>query len=269
MGHETEPGQITSKDRVEPNANITKEQREHSNVTTQRKVDTTGAQSNQVHGFYGEDEIVGANVLQGSAITNGSSAESHINDTPAADGQLQYPANTDDSNWGLEEDSDHFDTEDDVLVDEPEATPANAKPRARKASGTNSSIPVTPRKRRKASGDVVEHLTSSAVKNIPDSLIQPQKLSELVVRMLDKSLKGSTTALANLFFAIGSPFAVECLRDACRQGRHLRRIDTVPEEAGTRRSICALDRIHAHDKVSPILRRHHLAQLVRRRDELQ
>jgi hypothetical protein len=201
------------------------------------------------------------NALQGRETTNGSSANSSTNDTRAEDSQLQDPANTDDSNSGLGEDSDHIDTEDDVLVDEPDATPTNVKPRARKASGTHSSVPVTPTKRRKVSDDVVEQLTSSAVKDIPDSLIQPQKLSELVVGMLDKSHKGATTALANLFFAIGSPHAVECLRDACRQAHHFREIDTIPEEAGARRSTCALDRIHAHDKVSPILRRYHLVQL--------
>jgi hypothetical protein len=267
--YETEPGQITSNDRVEPHAKTSKVQREHSSITTQRKVDTAGAQSNQVRGFYDEDEIVVANALQGSEITNGSSAESPTNDTPAEDGQLQDPANTDDSNSGLEEDSDHVDTEDDVLIDEPESTPTNVKPRARKASGTHSSVLVTPRKRRKVSGDVIEQLTSSAVKDIPDSLIRPQELSELVVGMLDKSHKGATTALANLFFLIGSPYAVDCLRDACRQAHQLQGIDTIPEEAGARRSTCALDRIHAHDKVSPILRRYHLVQLVRRRNELQ
>jgi hypothetical protein len=88
-----------------------------------------------------------ANALQGSEITNGSSADSPTIDTPAKDGQLQDPANTDDSNSGLEEDSDHVDTEDDVLIDEPEATPTNDKPRARKASGTHPHVLVTPRKR--------------------------------------------------------------------------------------------------------------------------
>jgi len=87
--------------------------------------------------------------------------------------------------------------------------------------------------------------------------------------MLDKSHKGATTALSNLFFVIGSPYAVRCLRDAYRQAHHLREIDTISEEASARRSTCALDRIHAHDKVSPILRRYHLVQLIRRRDELQ
>jgi hypothetical protein len=267
--HVTEPGQVTSNDRVDYNANTSKEQREHSNITTQRKVDTAGAQSDQVRGFHDEEEIVVANALQGSEITNGSSADSPTNDTPAEDGQFQDPANTHESNSCLGEDSDHVDTEDDVLVDEPEATPTNVKPRARKASGTHSSVPVTPRKRRKVSDDVVEQLTSSAVKDIPDSLVQSQKLSELVVGMLEKSHKDATTALANLFFAIRSPYAVGCLRDACRQAHHLRGTDTIPEEAGARRSTCALDRIHAHDKVSPILRRYPLVQLVRRRDELQ
>ena len=113
-----------------------------------------------------------ANALQGCETTNGSSAGSPTNDTPAEDGQFQDPANTDDSSSGLREDSDDVDTEDDVLVDELEATPTNVKPWARKASGTHSSVLVTPRKRRKVSGDVIEHLTSSAVKDIPDSLTQ-------------------------------------------------------------------------------------------------
>jgi hypothetical protein len=267
-GHETEPGQVTSNDHVKLHAKASKEQREHSNITTLRKVDAAGAQSNQVRRFYDRDEIVVANALKGSEVTNGSSADSPTNDTPAEDGELQDPANTDNSNSGLGEDSDHVDTEDDVIVDETEATPTNVKLRARKAYNTHSSVPIIPRKRRKVSGDVIEQLTSSAVKDIPDSLIQPQKLSEPVVGMLDKSHKGATTALANLFFAIGSPYAVGCLRDAYRQAYRLRGIDTIPEEAGARRSTCALDRIHAHDKVSPILRRYHLVQLVRRRDEL-
>jgi hypothetical protein len=63
---------------------------------------------------------------------------------------------------------------------------------------------------------VVKQLTSSTVKDIPDSLVQSQKLSELVVGMLEKSYKDATTALANLFFAIRSPYTVRCLRDACR-----------------------------------------------------
>jgi len=131
---ETEPGQVISNDRVDYNANTSKEQHEHSNVTTRREVDTTGAQFNQVRGFYDEEEIVVANALQGSEITNGSSADSSTNDMRAEDSQLQDSANTDDSNSGLGEDSDHIDTEDDVLVDEPEATPTTVKLRARKAS---------------------------------------------------------------------------------------------------------------------------------------
>jgi len=87
--------------------------------------------------------------------------------------------------------------------------------------------------------------------------------------MLDKSHEDATKALSNLFFAIKSPYAVDCLQDACRQAHHLREIDTISEEAGARRSTCALDRIHAHDKASRILRRYHMVQLVRRRDEPQ
>jgi hypothetical protein len=157
-----------------------------------------------------------ANALQGRETTNLSSVDSPTNDTPAEDGQFQDPANTHDSNSGPREDSDYVNTEDNVLIDEPEATLTNVKLRARKASAIHSSSPVTPGKRRKVSGNVIKRLTSSAVKDIPDSLIQLQKLSELVIGILDKSYKGATTALANLFFAIGSPYAVECLRNACR-----------------------------------------------------
>jgi hypothetical protein len=147
--------------------------------------------------------------------------------------------------------------------------PYTVKARARKASGPHSNALVTPRKRRKVSSDLAKQLTSTAAKDIPESLIQPQRISELVTEMIDESHKGATIALANLFFIIGSPYAVECLRDACRQIHNLRGIHMIPEEAGARRSTYALDRIHAHDKVSPILRRYHLVQLVKRRDELQ
>jgi len=58
---ETEPDKVISIDRVEPNASIIEEQREHSNDTTQRGPDTAGAKSDQVHRFYGEDDIVVAN----------------------------------------------------------------------------------------------------------------------------------------------------------------------------------------------------------------
>jgi hypothetical protein len=116
-------------------------------------------------------------------------------------------------------------------------------------------------------GDLLKQVISSAVENIPENLIQPQKIFELIIRMSDG--REPRRALANLFFTIGSFYTVECLRDACRQVHNLRGVGTVPEEAGARRSTCALDRIHAHDKLSPILRRYHLVELVERRDELQ
>jgi len=82
-------------------------------------------------------------------------------------------ADTDDSNPGLEEDSEDVDIEGDLLVDELEATSTNVKTRARKASYIHSPVLVTPDKCRKVSGHAIEQLTFSAVKDIPDSLIQP------------------------------------------------------------------------------------------------
>jgi hypothetical protein len=122
-----------------------------------------------------------ANALQGNETTNRSSTDPHVNDIPATDGRLQEPVNTDDNNSVLLEDSDHVETEDNVLVEGLEATSTNVKPRAREASNTHSRVPTTPNKRRKVSGDVIELFTFSAVKDIPDSLIHPRKLSKLVV----------------------------------------------------------------------------------------
>jgi hypothetical protein len=86
--------------------------------------------------------------------------------------------------------------------------------------------------------------------------------------MLDKSHKHATTPLASFFFAIGSPYAIKSFREACRQVRDVQVSGPFPEETSARRSTRALDRIDMHDKVSLILRRYHLVQLVKRRDEL-
>jgi hypothetical protein len=76
--------------------------------------------------------------------------------------------------------------------------------------------------------------------------------------MLDKSYKGATTALVNLFFAIGSSYTIRYLRDAYRQAYRLRGTNTILEEASARRSIYVLDYIYIYNKVSPILRRYYL-----------
>jgi hypothetical protein len=75
--------------------------------------------------------------------------------------------------------------------------------------------------------------------------------------------------LTRFFFAIGSPYAIDSLREACKQVHSVQASGPFPEETDARRSTRALDRIDMHDEVSPILRRYHLVQLVKRRDELQ
>jgi hypothetical protein len=87
--------------------------------------------------------------------------------------------------------------------------------------------------------------------------------------MLDKSHKHDMVSLTSFFFAIGSPYAIKSFREACQQVRNVQTSGPFPEETGARRSTRALDHIDMHDKVSPILRRYHLVQLVKRRDELQ
>jgi hypothetical protein len=77
--------------------------------------------------------------------------------------------------------------------------------------------------------------------------------------MLDKGHKHSTTPLKSFFFA----------REACKQVHSVQVSGQFPEETGVRCSTRALDRMDMHDKLSPILCRYHLVQLVKRRDELQ
>jgi hypothetical protein len=116
---------------------------------------------------------------------------------------------------------------------------------------------------------LIEQTTCSTVNDIPDSLIQPPKISQLIAGMLSKDRKHNTTSLTSFFFVIGSPYAINSLREACKQVHSVQVSGQSPEETGARRSTRALDRIDMHDKVSPILRRYHLVQLVKRRDELQ
>jgi hypothetical protein len=131
------------------------------------------------------------------------------------------------------------------------------------------SIQETPKKRRKTSPYITESTTCSAVNDIPDSLIQPPQVYQLIAGMLDKSHEDDTKPLVSFFFTIGSAFAIQCFRDTCRQVRNVQVSCAFPEETGARRSTRALDHIGMHDKVSPILRPYHLVKLVERLNELQ
>jgi hypothetical protein len=86
--------------------------------------------------------------------------------------------------------------------------------------------------------------------------------------MLDKSHKHDMKSLTSFFFAIASPYAIKTFREACWQVRNVQVSRPFPKETSARRSTCAFDHIDMHDKVSLILRRYHLVQLVKRRDEL-
>jgi hypothetical protein len=116
---------------------------------------------------------------------------------------------------------------------------------------------------------LIEKTTYSTVNDIPDSLIQPLKIYQLIAGMLSKDRKHNTTPLTSFFFVIGSPHAINSLREAHKQVYSVQASGPFPEETSARRSTRALDRIDMHDKVSLILRRYHLVQLVKRRDKLQ
>jgi hypothetical protein len=69
-------------------------------------------------------------------------------------------------------------------------------------------------------------------------------------------------------FPLASPHALERLRQACVSVRDSQRGGPVTEEAEVWESVRALGCIDMHEHVSPILRRYHLVQLVKRRDEI-
>jgi hypothetical protein len=260
LEHGTETAQSISNDLVAIQADATEQQAEQLDLTTHQRDDMKEAQSHQSGGVFGEDEIVVANGPQCGPRSNGSVIDPRTKDTPDTGGHVHDLTDANDSSSDVEEDSDDTGSNDN--------TPSHARPRAKRASAANSSIPETPKKRRKMSTHFTEQTTCSVFNNIPDSLIQPTQIYHLIAGMLDKNHKHDTTSLTSFFFAIGSPYAIQSFREACRQVGSVQVSGPFPEETDARRSTRALDRIDMHDKVSPILRRYHLVQLVKRRDEL-
>jgi hypothetical protein len=261
MEHGMETGQVISNDLVAIRANAAKEQAQQSGLTTHHRDDMEEAQSHQSGGVCDEEEIVVANGSQRGPRSNGGVVDSRTKDTPGTGGRIHDLMNAGDSSSDIEEDSDDTGPKGN--------TPKHIRPRAKRAYNTNLGILETPKKRRKTLIHFTEQMTCSAVNIIPDSLIQPPQISQLIAGMLDKNHKHDMVSLTGFFFAIGSPYAIKSFREACQQVRNVQTSGPFPEETGARRSTRALDRIDMHDKVSPILRRSHLVQLVKRRDELQ
>jgi hypothetical protein len=261
LEHGTDAEQVISNDLVANRANMTKKQAEHACLTTEHEDDIEGAQSYYSDAVCDEDEIVVANGPQRGLRSNGGIIDPRTKDTLGTGGHTQDLMDANDSSSDVEEDSDGTSPKDNA--------PNHVRPRAKRAPAVNSSIPETPRKRRKMSTHLIEQTTCSTVNDIPESLIQPPKISQLIAGMLSKDRKHNTAPLTSFFFAIGSPHAINSLREACKQVHSVQASGPFPEETGARRSTHALDRIDMHDTVSPILRRYHLVQLVKRRDELQ
>jgi hypothetical protein len=258
--HETETGQVTSSDLVAIGANTTEEQAEHMGPTTDQRYAVEGARSHHSGGVCDDDEIVVANVLQRGPRSNSSVVDPQIKDRPDTDDRVTGLTDANDSSTENEDDFDDIDPTDN--------TSNNVRPRAKRASGGDFSVPETPKKRRKTLVDLTEQMTCSAVKKISDSLIQPPQVYQLIAGMLDKSHEDDTKPLVSFFFTIGSPFATQSFRDTCKQVRNVQVSGPFPEETGARRSTRALDHIGMHDKISPILRRYHLVKLVERLSEL-
>jgi hypothetical protein len=64
---------------------------------------------------------------------------------------------------------------------------------------------------------LIDQTTCSTVNDILESLIQPPKIYQLIAGMLSKDRKHSTMLLTSFLFAIGSPYAINSLREACKQ----------------------------------------------------
>jgi hypothetical protein len=259
--HETETGKVISNDLVVVGANATEEQAEHMDPDADQRDAVERARSRQSGGVCDKDEIVVANVLQRGPRSNDSVVDPQTKDRPDTDDRVDGLTDADGDSTENEEDFNDIDPTDNTSDD--------VRPGAKRASGGDFSVPETPKKRRKTLVDLTEQTTISVVKKIPDSLIQPPQLYQLIAGMLDKSHKDDTKPLVSFFFTIGSPFAIQSFRDTCRQVRNVQVSGPFPEETGARRSTRALDHIGMHDKVSPILRRYHLVKLVERLSELQ
>jgi hypothetical protein len=261
LEHRTDAGRVIPNDLVTKRASITKKQVEHVCLTIQHEDDIVEAQSHHSDAVCDEDEIVVADDPQRGPRSNGGIIDPCTKNTLGTGGHTQDLVDADDSGSDVDEDFDGTSPKDNA--------PNHVRTRAKRAPAANPSVPETPKKRRKMSTHLVEQTTCSAINDIPDSLIQPPKISQLIAGMLSKDRKHNTTPLTSFFFATGSPYAINSLREACKQVHSVQASGPFPEETGARRATRALDRIDMHDKVSPILRRYHLVQLVKRRDELQ
>jgi hypothetical protein len=173
-----------------------------------------------------------------------------------------------DSSVNMERDLDADNDNRDMPNDEPEPALKTSRTPKKRTSTAVSGAFKTPTKRQKLSSEITGSLTSAVIKNVPSRLIQPPKLMQLIAEMLDDTQKGSAMSLMCFFFSVASPHAFKRLRQACVSVRDSQRGAPVTEKAGVWQSVRALDRIDMHEHVSPILRRYHLVQLVKRRDEL-
>jgi hypothetical protein len=163
LEHRTDAGQVIPNDLVANRANITKKQAEHACLTTQHEDDTEGAQPHHSDAVCDEDEIVVANGLQRGPRSNGGLIDPRTKDTLGTGGHAQDLMDADDSSSAVEEDSDSTSPKDNA--------PNHVRPQAKRAPAANSSIPETPRKRRKMSTHLIEQTTCSTVNDILDSPI--------------------------------------------------------------------------------------------------
>lgn len=171
---------------------------------------------------------------------------------------------SDDSSVNTERDLDADNDNRHMPNDKPETALKTSRTPKKRASTAVSGAFKTPTKRQKIPSGITGSMTSAVVKNVPSRLIQPPKLMQLIADMLDDTQRGSAMSLMCFFFSVASPHALKWLRQACVSVRDSQRGASITEEAGVWQSVRALDRIDMHEHVSPILRRYHLVQLVKR-----
>jgi hypothetical protein len=176
LEHGMETGQVISNDLVAIRANAAKEQAEQSGLTTHHRDDMEETQSHQSGGVYDKEETVVANDSQRGPRSNGGVVDSRTKDTPGRGGRIHDLMDAGDSSSDVEEDSDDTGPKGN--------TPNHIRPRAKRAYNTNLGILGFPKKRRKTLIHLTEQTTCSAVNNIPNSLIQPPQISQLIAGML-------------------------------------------------------------------------------------
>lgn len=149
------------------------------------------------------------------------------------------------------------------------STQKPGKSSMKRSSRAIATIAETPSKRKKVAVELTKRLSSLAVEDVPNRLIQPPKVLQLVSEILDEPHKDSAPALTSFFYTVASPYALRRLHEACLSVRNSQTHEPFSGDVDVRHLMQALDSFEMHQQIYPILQRYYLVQLAKCKDTLQ